>query len=105
MKIVKKATLFALSIVVVAVLIFGYYIRFSARARSSYRNVENSKRIVKGMGLDEVIRIMGEPNATYPGYFDKRQTIYYYEPPFASSAGIEIYIDSTKTVNHIIPFE
>lgn len=53
----------------------------------------------------EVIKIMGEPDKKLPAYLNKEQTIFYYEPPFASSDGIEIYIDTNKRVDRITLFE
>jgi hypothetical protein len=86
-------------------IIFIYQIRFSDRARKAYENVENSERLSEGMNLNQVIEVMGKPDTIYPSYFDKSQDIYYYEPPFAASSGIEIYIDSLGVVDRIILFE
>ena len=82
-----------------------YFLRFSDRSRKAYRNVANSEKLKIGMNLKELTIIMGQPDTLYPAYSNYKQTIYYYEPPFASSAGIEVYIDSTMKIDKVIPFE
>jgi hypothetical protein len=52
---------------------------------------------------DKMIEIMGKPEDIYTSYFDSKDTIYYYEPFFIASDGIEIYIGDNR-IKRIIPY-
>ncbi len=82
-----------------------YFLRFTSRARKAHKNVENAEKIKLGTSVTQLKFIMGKPDSIYPAYFDITQRIDYYEPPSASSPGIEIYVDSTEKVVKITPFE
>jgi hypothetical protein len=59
-------------------------------------NVVNSEKISIGDTKNRVIEIMGEPKSVVNGSLltDSIKTIlFFYEPPFGASEGIDIYID------------
>lgn len=95
-----KKTLSFIIFSIIAVLIYFGYKQFLA-----YKNVKNSKEINIGIPKEEMLKIMGEPKAIHKAYLDSTQIIYFYEPPFAASEGIDIYIDSTNRVSRITYFE
>lgn len=68
----------------------------------SNKNVKNSKKIELGMNKSEVIRIMGLPDSKGISYFDQSDSLYFYQPPFAASTGIEIIFGSVEKVKEII---
>ena len=79
------------------------YLNYSPRARKTKQNVTNSLKIEIEMSKDEVIQIMGNPDNKGISYFNKVDTIYFYEPPFGASDGIYIQFDfSTGNVNRIV---
>ncbi len=69
---------------------------------SCFKNNDNytkSLKLKKGMSIDSLIQIMGEPDGIYIDSLssNKKRTIYYYYPPTSShSDNIKIFIDSTK---------
>ncbi|UJP65614.1 hypothetical protein [Mongoliitalea daihaiensis] len=71
----------------------------------SYKNVTNSKLLELGMDKAEVIRIMGLPDSQGISYFNQLDSLYFYQPPFAASSGIEIIFGSDGKVTKIIPYE
>lgn len=72
------------------------------KARS---NVENSKKIIVGMMKEEVLKIMGVPDAKQLSFENSIDSMYYYIPPFAASEGIYIQFDSIARVNKIFLYE
>lgn len=88
------------------VLVCLVLLRFTNNAKKAEQNVVNSEKITIGMTKKKVLEIMGVPDIRRLSYFNNKDTIYYYEPPFGASSGIYIqFIDSSGIVNHIIPFE
>jgi len=56
-------------------------------------------KLKKGMSIDSLIQIMGEPDGTYIDSLssNKKRTVYYYFPTTIShSDNIKIFVDSTK---------
>lgn len=86
-------------------LLFIYQIKWSPAAKKAQQNVVLSQKIEIGMTSIEVEEIMGEPDEEYMSYGDQSVRVLFYRPPFAASAGIEIYIDEEEKVKKIIPFE
>jgi hypothetical protein len=101
-----RRTILGILIFLIILLLFSLYLRrYRGRAIKCYENVENSKKISIGMNEKEFIKIMGKPDSIFEEYSDNKLRIYYYEPPFASSSGIDIYVDSSNKVCKIIYFE
>jgi outer membrane protein assembly factor BamE (lipoprotein component of BamABCDE complex) len=69
------------------------------------KNVQNSKEIKLGMEKEEVLNIMGEPDSRRISYFDEFDSLYFYQPPFGASSGIEIIFGSDKKVNKVLYYE
>ncbi len=83
--------------------LFMIYIFLSPRAFKARKNVSNTKNIEIGMNKKAMLEFMGEPDDTYPSYYDNKDTIYFYEPPFMASDGIEIYIGDNR-IKRIVPY-
>lgn len=92
--------------IVIAFVGFVFFEYFTPSANKAKQNVINSKKVKLGMTKLEVYKIMGEPDAKQISFFNTRDTMYYYKPPFAASEGIYIQVgDSSGKVNKIILFE
>ena len=102
----KKNQKLLLVIVIAIIVISGFSVFFKPSVNKTRQNVINSEKIKIGMTKIEVIKIMGKPDDKRMSFFGSKDTMYYYEPPFAASEGIYIqFEDSSKKVNHIIPYE
>ena len=99
----KKAYKFIIISILVLVFLFVFYIFLSPRAFKARRNVSNTKNIQIGMNRETMLEFMGALNNTYPSYYDNNDTIYFYEPPFMASDGIEIYIGDNR-IKRIVPY-
>lgn len=82
-----------------------YYVKYSDTAERTYKNVENSKKIRVGMSIIDLKVIMGNPDKIYPHYSDESIKVYFYQPPFAASDGIEFHIDKNNLVTFIVHYE
>lgn len=69
------------------------------------KNVQNSKELTLGMDKVEVLHIMGTPDRRRISYFNKSDSLYFYQPPFGASSGIEIIFNSEGKVKQILPYE
>ncbi len=98
---IKKIIVLILFVIVITT--FGLFIENKYATSKSSRNVLNSKKVKIGMAKNEVLQIMGVPDSKILSYFEKKDTMYYYQPPFGASAGIYIqFSDSSGFVNRII---
>ncbi len=62
-------------------------------------NYEKSLKLKKGMSIDNLIKIMGEPDGTYIDSISQETdlTVYYYFPETEiHSDNIKVFIDSSK---------
>lgn len=87
----------------IIILLFLFYVFLSPRAFKARKNVKNSERLEIGMSKSDMINIMGDPNDIYRCYENSIDTIYFYEPPFFSSDGIEVVI-SDKRIKRIVHY-
>ncbi|MDD2412120.1 MAG: outer membrane protein assembly factor BamE [Bacteroidales bacterium] len=102
----KRNRKIILLIIIVLAFAFFVIVRFTPSARKSNKNVVNSEKVKLGMTKAEVLLIMGEPDTKLLSYFNKEDTMYYYEPPFGASSGIYIqFEDSSGIVNRTILYE
>lgn len=69
------------------------------------KNVQNSKEIKLGMEKKEVLNIMGEPDGRRISYFDEVDSLYFYQPPFGASSGIEIIFGRDEKVSKVLHYE
>jgi hypothetical protein len=81
---------------------YYYYVLWSPYGRRTQRNADNVDKVAVGMSLNDAVTIMGKPDTVFSSYYNDGSTIYQYEPPFAASDGIDIYVDSTFTVRRIV---
>lgn len=99
---VKKIFIGILSAFLIAVAAFYYMVLLSPMGRKTQRNAKNVEKVKEGMSVQQVLEIMGKPDTIFPSYYKDGNIIYQYEPPFASSEGIDIYIDSSKVVKRVV---
>ena len=97
-----KYIILVFSIIIVLVV---YKIRISPRAIEARRNEKNSEKVNIGMSKYEMLEIMGEPDNIRQHPIENNIHVYYYEPPFGSSEGIYIYVESETAVIKIIRAE
>jgi outer membrane protein assembly factor BamE (lipoprotein component of BamABCDE complex) len=99
MKKVIKITLIAIAVFfVVLVLYLNYQTHFSKAAREGKANIENIKKVRKGMSEEIVFKIMGEPDLV--DYCDIDSTLkgYNYNTNDESWMYVTVCFDSTMTV-------
>jgi hypothetical protein len=101
----KKVLKYTAIGIVLIVGIFLCYIFLSPRAFKARKNVSNSEKLEIGMTKEEVIKIMGEPDQIIGSYLDDSCKIYFYEPPFGASDGIDVYITPSGIVIRIAPLQ
>ena len=66
-------------------------------------NIAKARELKHGMTINEVKRIMGTPDDSLQGYFDKDKFMFIYETSFFVDDDINIYFDgSKKTVTNIV---
>ena len=94
-----------IGIIILTMIVLMIFFNYRHKAERWHRNVENSEKVKLGMFSNEVIEIMGNPDEIYPMYGDENINIYFYQPPFGASDGIEFYFDTTSQVVKIIPYE
>ena len=99
---VKGTILGGIVVFLLILSVFIYKVKFSNAAKKAKENILNSKKIFVGMDAKEVVKIMGHPKKSYNSYSEDAKTIYFYEPPFLSSSGIEIYLDKNYKVVRVI---
>lgn len=100
MNLQKILLLFIIAFIMSIIIYFGFF-QFNAT-----QNVINSKKIQVDFSKDEMLIIMGEPDSKYFTPLEIGKEVYYYEPPFGASEGIDIYVDtSTNKVARIVYFE
>jgi outer membrane protein assembly factor BamE (lipoprotein component of BamABCDE complex) len=98
MKKIKSLTL-VLAIVLVSVTGYFFYLN-----NKYWKNVKNSQSIKLGMNTEQVLEIMGPPKRTLKSYFADSDSLYFYQPPFMASDGIEIFFKRGR-VNRIASYE
>lgn len=102
----KRKTIVIFSSLIVVIIIGFFFSRIRIENIDGRRNVENSEIVKIGMDLNKVIEIMGEPDDRVVSFFDKDDSMLYYNPPFGASSGIYFQYDTDKQViNRIIPYE
>jgi hypothetical protein len=98
-----------LAIALIAILAIGsfiYLFRYSPQAQIGRHNVERSKNLYVGMKKVELLQVMGKPKEINYSKYETGKAIYFYQPPFAASDGIEVYLDTANDkVTRIIPYE
>lgn len=99
MKIMKRILLF-ISLAILLIILM-----LAPRVYRTQKNVQNSKEIKLGMEKEEVLKIMGEPDSRRISYFNEVDSLYYYQPPFGASSGIEIIFGSDEKVNKVMYYE
>lgn len=99
MKIMKRILLF-ISLAILLIILM-----LAPRVYRTQKNVQNSKEIKLGMEKEEVLKIMGEPDSRRISYFNEVDSLYYYQPPFGASSGIEIIFGSNEKVNKVMYYE
>ena len=105
MQVAKKIKIISLTILITPVFILLWISEISPKARKAKQNVRNSLLLENGMSTNEMLNIMGEPdNIRYRLDNHFQDSVYFYQPPFASSAGIDIIIKH-DTINRIILYE
>jgi hypothetical protein len=80
-------------IVITLIVITTYVLWFYVVTRI---NVINSEKISIGDTKNHIIEIMGEPKSVVNGSFKTdsiKKILFFYEPPFGASEGIDFYID------------
>ena len=101
--IIKRLTLLIVLTVIIFIVIPILYFKFSPRERKAHQNEINSLKLEIGMSKQEVIQIMGEPDERRTSYYNKEDSMYYYEPTSGASDGIYIQFDSnTDKVNMVV---
>ena len=99
MQIMKRILIFISLCILLSILVLG------PKIYRSQKNVKNSKEIKLGMGKDEVLKIMGKPDSKRISYFNEIDSLYFYQPPFGASSGIEIIFGSDEKVQKILLYE
>lgn len=99
MKIMKRILLF-ISLAILLIILM-----LAPRVYRTQKNVQHSKEIKLGMEKEEVLKIMGEPDSRRISYFNEVDSLYYYQPPFGASSGIEIIFGSDEKVNKVMYYE
>lgn len=99
MKIMKRILIFISLGILLSILMLA------PRVYQIQKNVQNSKEIKLGMEKQEVLSIMGEPDSRRISYFNEVDSLYFYQPPFGASSGIEIIFGSDEKVNKVMYYE
>ena len=81
--------------------LFLLYSHFSPQGLRLKNNVKNSLKISEGMPKLKVLEIMGDPDHIYLSSYNS-DSIYFYNPPFFSSDGIEIGFDKNEKVSSVV---
>ena len=89
-----------LVLILVDILGLQWVMGWSPRAQEAWENVSNSEKLQLGMTTSDLIKIMGEPDNLRVRENEIVDSVYYYQPPFAASSGIDIVIknDSIKNI-------
>lgn len=95
----KITLLFFALMLIVFVFYLNYQTYFSESARKGKANLENIKKIQKGMEVSEVVSIMGRPNTIDPPIkLRYPYTQYNYKTNDESYANVTVVLDSTMKV-------
>ena len=86
-----KANYFLITVLILIITALCY---FGKRQFMAYRNDTNSKKIIIGIPKVKMLEVMGDPDSKFYSTLKSGQEVYFYEPPFAASEGINIYIDT-----------
>lgn len=101
----KKYWILFISLIVVVIILIWLlsHISFNKELK---QNVENSQKVEIGMNINEVLIIMGEPDERIISFFNEKDSMLYYEPPFGASSGIYFQFENeNRLVTRIIPYE
>ncbi len=102
----RKNLKILLILIIFALVLFFIKTNLSKSAKKAKQNVVNLEKIEIGMTKEKVKLIMGIPDNKQLSFFNNKDSIYFYKPPFGSSSGIYIqFEDSSKKVNLIIPHD
>lgn len=78
---------------------------FISKQIDGKKNESYFSKLEIGMQKEEVVKIMGKPNSKNKGRGVGTDSIYFYQPPFASSSGLEIEFDTLGIVINLISDE
>jgi outer membrane protein assembly factor BamE (lipoprotein component of BamABCDE complex) len=95
---VKLILLVLILLFVTFILCLNYQTHFSEAARKGKANIENVKKVEKGMTVDEVISLMGEPDMTDYCDLDSVSRGFNYKTNDESFVHVTVCFDSTMTV-------
>ena len=101
-RIIKYLAGAILVLILVGILGLQWVMRWSPQAQEAWENVSNSEKLQLGMTTSDLIKIMGEPDNLRVRENEIVDSVYYYQPPFAASSGIDIVVkdDSIKKINY-----
>ena len=86
-------------LLVMFILYLNYQTHFSSKAKEGKINIQNIKKVEKGMSADRIISIMGNPDTTIPpDAIRYPYTQYNYETNDESFANVTVVFDSTMKV-------
>ena len=80
------------------VILVGYISLLAYKQIVGKINASNFSQLSVGMEKAEVLGFMGSPNSKNKGRSVGADSIFFYQPPFASSSGLEIEFDSLERV-------
>ena len=102
MKKIIKITLWSIVGCIVAFILYlNYQTHFSEAARNGKTNIENIKKVKKGMEENIVIKIMGNPDIIEYCDLDSTSKAYSYNTNEESFIHVTVCFDSTMTVKEI----
>lgn len=78
-----------------------YTILLSPKAFRARENERNIEKIKLRMSLNKMLKIMGNPDEMHLSNLNDGSWVYFYQPSFASSSGIEIYVKDNKVTKVI----
>ena len=101
-RIIKYLAGAILVLILAGILGLQWVMRWSSRAQEAWENVSNSEKLQRGMTTSDLLRIMGEPDNLRVRENEIVDSVFYYQPPFAASSGIDIVIknDTIKKIHH-----
>jgi outer membrane protein assembly factor BamE (lipoprotein component of BamABCDE complex) len=88
-----------ISIIILVTIFLCLFIRKQIDGK---KNESNFSKLEIGMQKEEVVKIMGKPNSKNKGRGVGTDSIYFYQPRFASSSGLEIEFDSLGIVINLL---
>ncbi|PSL03008.1 hypothetical protein [Cecembia rubra] len=87
---------------IIFIIVMGFILIFTNKQIIGLKNENNFSKLKIGMDKEEIFMIMGMPNSKYKGRSVGSDSIYFYQPAFASSSGLEVEFDSLGIVINLI---